>query len=378
MCLQTPAPPTDCCLTIPAPGPEPLSAGQLRALLRSIIRGAGWGLPALDRELTSWRTNASKIPSPELRRHALSTLDGKRGHAAGAALFAILPPRRNEDLLRLLVAYETIWDLLDTTHEHAPSERNGRQLHLALIDALDPNRPSSDYYLYHPWREDGGYLQALVASCRASLRRLPSHELLRPALVAEAERAQVLALNHEPDPACRDAALRNWSLAHAPEGTGLTWYELSGAASASLTIHALLTLAAEPGRLAGAEIAHVREAYIWISAATTMLDSFVDQLEDTAADNHSYIAHYSTPHAAAVRLGWLIQQSVARGRDLPNGHRHALIVSAMVAMYLSKHSTADPRLRQASRSLARSTGPLTRLLLPILRCWRKAYNQCST
>ncbi len=338
-------------------------------------RGLAWGLPAVAHELQLWRASASSIGDRDMRRDALSALDTKRGHAAGAALFAILPSHRDRNLLRLLVAYETIWDFLDTTSERAPDERNGRQLHLALIDALDPARRPSDYYLYHPW-DDGGYLAGLVETCRSCCLALPGYQRVAPALIAEAWRAQVLALNHQLDHARRDASLQQWSQDEAPLAPELAWYELSGAASASLTIHALLALAAQPACCSAIEITRVRDTYNpWISAATTMLDSYVDQLEDAANDDHSYIAHYPNPHTAVTRTRWLIQHSIARAKALPNGSRHAVIVAAMAAMYLSKESADDAQLRQDSRTLARAGGLLTRLLIPVVRLWRIAYNQ---
>lgn len=340
-----------------------------------MARGLTWGLPALACEHRAWRASATKIPNREMRRDALVALDRKRGHAAGAALFAILPRHRDRNLLRLLVAYETIWDFLDTSSERAPEERNGRQLHLALIDALDPDRPCSDYYLYHPW-DDDGYLASLVASCRACCLALPGYRRARPVLINEAWRAQVLALNHELDHERREVTLQDWSRKEAPLEPELAWYELSGAASASLAIHALLALAAQPCRCNMVEINRVRDAYNpWISAATTMLDSYVDQLEDAANGDHSYIAHYPTPHVAITRTCWLIQQSITRATALANGSRHAVIVAAMIAMYLSKESAEDAQLRQTSRTLARAGGLLTRLLLPILRLWRNVYDQ---
>ena len=65
----------------------------------------------------------------------------------------------------------------------------------------------SDYYRYHPWREDGGYLRALVEACRRGCAALPSYGRVRPLVVREARRAQVLALNHDTEPLGRDAAL---------------------------------------------------------------------------------------------------------------------------------------------------------------------------
>ena len=114
-----------------------------------------------------------------------SALANKRGHTDGAAFFSILPRARDVTLLRLLVAYEIIWDFLDSVNERGATagQVNGRQLHLALVDALDPQRPITDYYRHHPWHDDGGYLRALVEVCREAARELPSYERVRPLLV---------------------------------------------------------------------------------------------------------------------------------------------------------------------------------------------------
>jgi hypothetical protein len=60
---------------------------------------------------------------------------------------------------------------------------------------------------------------------------------------------------------------------------------------------------------------------------------------------------------------------------LPDGARHVVIVSCMIAMYLSKDSVRTPAARTRTASLIHTTGPLTRLLLPVLRAWRAIYNQ---
>jgi tetraprenyl-beta-curcumene synthase len=320
------------------------------------------------------------IPAPALRGDALSALGGKRGHTDGAALFTTLSQARRLHLLRLLVAYELIWDFLDTVNERGAQagQANGRQLHLALIEALDPSAPISNYYRHHPWKDDAGYLHRLVASCRQDCRLLPSYERVRSLVVQEATRAQVLGINHDLDPASRDAALREWAAHEFPSEREATWFELTGAASASLTIHALLALAAEPG-CAQEEVERVRRAYFpWISLATTMLDSYVDQVEDAANGDHSYVAHYPTPESAAHRIGVLVERCMREAGALPDSERHVLIAACMVAMYLTKDSARLPAMRARTRSLAHAGGTLSRLLLPILRLWRTAYSQRST
>jgi tetraprenyl-beta-curcumene synthase len=362
------------------PDPAPLSLRQLGVLVHATTRELAWGLPAVKREVQVWRTRAKEIPDLPIREDALSSLANKRGHTDGAALFSILPRARNPALLRLLVAYEITWDFLDSVNERGAKagQENGRQLHLALIEALDPSRPVSDYYRHHPWHNDGGYLRALVQVCREACAQLPSYEQVRPLVVQEARRAQVLAINHDLDPALRDTGLKAWAQSEFPNEPEVSWFELSGAASASLTIHALLALAAEPTST-DTDIAQTQHAYFpWLSAATTMLDSYVDQTEDAANGDHSYIAHYPTPEIATRRIRQLIGRSFLETSALDNGERHTLIAACMVAMYLSKDSARTQTMHKTTKSFTRTGGSLTRTLLPILRLWRIAYAQRST
>lgn len=349
------------------------------ALLSGAYRELVWGLPAVARELNDWRSLAESIPSAAIREDAIDALTRKRGQTDGAALFTILPRERNLPLLRLLVAYQLTWDYLDSVHERSPTEANGRQLHLALVDALDPGRPRADYYAHHPWSDDGDYLNALVDACRENCELLPKYERVRLLVLREARRAQVLALNHEPDPERRDAALRRWSEAEFPTGAhGAHWFELSGACSAGLTIFALLALAAEP-TCRSQQVEQTHATYMpWISVAATMLDSYVDQVDDAASGDHIYISHYPSREAAAARIGWLIRRCLTDAARLQGGEKHIVIAASMTALYLSKDSARAPAMRDATRALAASGGSLTRLLLPILRLWRTVYAVRST
>jgi tetraprenyl-beta-curcumene synthase len=357
--------------------PTPLSAAQVWALVAAAARELSWGLRAVSREARRWRAIAESIPDAPIREDALSALSHKRGHADGAALFTILPLRREPGLLRLLVAYETIWDFLDNVSERHPTYANGQQLHRALFDALDPDGPLADYYRFHPWSDDGGYLVSLVSTCRERCRALPSFDRVRVILHREAHRALVLGLNHDTDPVRRDAVLRAWARREYPHERELSWFELSGGASASLVVHVLLTLAADP-HLTDRDVSEAYAAHWpWIALATTMLDSYVDQADDEASGNHSYIAHYPELEVAICRLHESIPRALIAAHGLRNGHRHVVIVGCMVAMYLSKDSARAPGLQAATTTLVDAGGSLVRLLLPILRTWRLVYAQRS-
>lgn len=359
--------------TVPTSDPAPLSAPQLLALATAAGRELSWGLRAAARELRGWRAAAAAIPDPGLRADALASLACKRGHADGAALFTILPRRRDARLLRLLVAYETMVDYLDNVSERHPACANGRQLHRALADALDPAAPLRDWYQHHPADGgDGGYLAALVDACREGCRALPSFERVRPLLARDARLALVLAINHDRDVARREAALRAWAAAELPDEVGWAWFELGGAASATLSTLVLLALAAEP-ELCEEDAVAVHAAY-WprVQLATTMLDSWVDAEDDARAGHHSYVAYYGDPAAALPRVREAVGRGMAAARGLPSGQRHAVIVGCMVAMYLTQAPDRDPWSRAARRELAASGGSLARLLMPALRGWRLA------
>ncbi len=331
------------------------------------------------REIRRWRKLAGRIPDPAIRGDALSSLTHKRVNIDGAAIFCILSSSRDPRLLRLLVAYQILWDFLDSMNERSADRGtvNGRHLHLALVDALDPALPISDYYRYHPWREDGGYLRSLVSLCRRECALLPLYQAVRPLVLREVSRAQVLAINHDPDPSQRDIELRRWARREFPTERCASWYELTAAASAGLAIFALLAAATKP-HINVAELGQVCRAYSpWISATATMLDSYVDRSEDERKGEHSYVGHYP-PAVTALRVGELVRRATLEAAALSDGERHVVIVASMAAMYLSNDRARTAATRNEARSLIRAGGPLVGLLLPVLRLWRVVYAQRSS
>ena len=350
----------------------PLSGAQCAALLRSVGRELGGGLQAVSRELRLWRARAAAIPDPRLRDDALSAIDSKRGHTDGAALFWTLPTPRRVGLLRLLVAFEVIYDYLDNVSERGASAgvRDDEWLFQALVDALDPDLARSDYYRSHPWSDDGGYLHALVTTCRAGCRALPGFEAVRPFIALEASRLPVLALNHELDAEARAIALQRWSAQHFPHDHGLHWYELTAAASQSVVTFTMLALATDPHMTTATASATYDAYFPWFAYAVTMLDAFVDQLDDRAEGAHSYISYYPAPECAVSRLTESVERSARSLLALPYGERHAIILGCMIGMYLSKDSASTPELRPGATEIRRAGGSLAGMLVPVLRMWR--------
>lgn len=352
--------------------PSALDHRQMWALLTVGARELAWVLPSVSREVVRWSAAASNVDDPTLREEAILSLRRERLNIEGAALFAVLPRRRHLALVHALSAYQITLDYLDTISERPSDDPlvNGRQLHLALSEAVDPGGPLSDHYRFHPHRRDGGYLRGLVEACRAGCAALPAFERVHSGAVRAAMRSTVQAANHHPRASHRASSLRAWVERELPGPSELRWFELTAAASSSLWTLALLALAADPD-LREDDVAEAEAVYFpWICAASTLLDAYVDQASDRAEGNHSYVEHYDSPAEMVERLCEIVHRSVDGARRLRNGERHALIAAGMVSMYLSKESARAPELRASTRRIARAAGSLPRVQLPIMRTMR--------
>jgi tetraprenyl-beta-curcumene synthase len=353
--------------------PTPLGARQLWALVAVAARELAWVLPSVAAEVGRLSAHALRIPDPVLRDDATLTLRRERLNTEGAALYATLPARRSRGLLRVLACYQIVLDYLDTISERPSPDPlgNGRQLHRALTEAVDPGGPIADWYRLHPQRDDGGYLHSLVATCRDGCSQLPSFERVRARVARAAHLGTVQVPNHDPCAPRREAGLRAWVERELPGGSELAWFELAAAASSSLWTLALLALAADP-QLREDDVVEAEAVYFpWICAASTLLDAFVDQASDRAEGSHSYVEHYDSPAEMVDRLCEIVYRSAAGARRLRNGERHALIACGMVSMYLSKVSARSPELRPAARRIARAAGSLPRIQMPIMRTMRR-------
>ncbi len=344
--------------------------------MAALARGLLWIRRATFRELRCWHDRAAAIPDPAIRADALDAIIRKRDNVEGASFFSILPKHRDERLLKLLVAYQIMWDYLDSASERGAGagQVNGRQLHRALVEALDPGAPISDYYRYHPWKDDGGYLRMLVETCRRMCRELPCYRQVRPLMLQGVEDCAIQSLNHEREPSRRDVVLKEWAEREFGGTQALSWFERTAAAGAFMP-HVLLALAAERS-CDQHEVSAIHAAYFpWVSLAISMLDSYIDQVDDVASKGHSYLSHYTSQTVALERLAAIIGRIVSHAASLPNGHRHAVLIEGIVAMYLSSASVNTPTMREQTRTLARSGGSLTRLLLLFARVWRATRTQ---
>jgi tetraprenyl-beta-curcumene synthase len=334
-----------------------------------------WGrvLPIVRAELRGWERAAAAIPDPQLREQALATLRGERLSAVGASLFATTVTRHVAVLVRTLVAYQVICDYLDTLSEQPASDpiANGAALHRALADALSPGAPAEDWYRLHATRDDGGYLAALVTTCRAGCEALAAYPRVREAACREARRNEVQGIKHGPGPG-REPRLRAWAATQGEGCADTSWFELVAAASSPLAALALLASAADPATTP-ADVEATRACYFpWIEALSTLLDSLADREQDRTLGELSLVDQYESPAVAAARLCELTRRAIARAGVLPNGERHVVLVVGMIAMHLSDRPAWLPAAQPTTRAVLRSSLPtLTPVLLLLMRTWRR-------
>lgn len=252
-------------------------------------------------------------------------------------------------------------------------------MHLALTDALGEG-PLADYHKLNDWRDDGDYTRSLVESCRLLAQRLPSYPKIRPlALEAAHLAASILPINHEPDATQRNTGLKQWAASHQIAASeDLAWYEKTGAASAWLTVLALLAFAGERDRLAPSTAHAIYGAYLpWVSLVGTMLDSYGDIGADAVHAQHSYVAHYGDARRAATRIAELLSHARREVGQLPGGERHLVLLACMTAMYLTQDEARRPPLRAHTPKITRAGGPLTGVLVPAVRLWRLIFGSAE-
>ncbi len=319
--------------------------------------------PLARSELRQWQRRAAAISDPVLRDQALNTLRAEHMNAEGAALFAVLArPHWRAPLVRTLVAYQTMYDYLDTLTEvpYPTQAVSCGQLHRALTEALDPTAPTSDWYRLHPQREDS-YLAALVSTCRAGLAPLPSYGLVRTAAKHSARRAmEVQQLNHRPGD--RRPGLRAWGERAVRCDGALTWWEHAAGACSTLDLHTLLALAGEP-TLSARDLCPTIRHGTALSALNTILESLVDLPADRLSGDHSYFAYYTSIHEAGERLRTLALTTMKRCAGLSRPTHHLAIAQAMASMYLSR---AEARTAETGSAAASVIETLPAVTLPSL------------
>lgn len=345
----------------------------LAAMARANVSYWPTVLPRVQRGLRRWEAKARLIPDRRLREIALAKLAEERFNTEVAATLATLAPRpQRARAIEAIVPLQVMYDYLDGLSEEPAVDplTESRQLFGAFSDALRPDgdeRP--DYYVHRPQVDDAGYLEALVRACREAFAGLPAAAAVAPVARRAALRCGEAQTRTHAIGALGVEQLEAWA-SRAARGTGLTWWEYTAGATASiLCVHALIAAAADP-RFTGDEAESLDRAYLYVSAISTLLDSVADREADLATGSHSFVAYYEDERRAAAGVEGVIVRAAAEARELRHGAHHQMTAAGVAAYYLSAPGSAAPPGPAIRDRAVDELGPVLLAGLGVFRLWR--------
>ncbi|WP_094603641.1 Tetraprenyl-beta-curcumene synthase [Sporomusa silvacetica DSM 10669] len=340
-----------------------------------LIRFVREVFPLVDRELACWQDYAATHGMRELSEQALASIHAKKFHCQGGSVYSLYKGIPTGDFVRLVVALQTISDYLDNLCDRAgiADEAAFRQLHLAMTDALDPDRPISDYYAAYPYKDDGGYLPALVTTCRREIAKLPSYRLVKPEALRQAGLYSELQTYKHLDPLVREQKMLTWINPHLLHYPGITAWEFAAATGSTLGLFMLCAAAHKPN-LTASEAETIGHAYFpWINGLHILLDYFIDEAEDRQGGDLNFVSYYGSSQEILSRLTLFVHQARSQANSLPETAFVRTVVDGLLAMYLSDPKTAPPTERAIRDSLLHSAGWYPRLMYGLCRLLRKRH-----
>lgn len=353
---------------LPRAGGKESYMQAILAHLKLMSRFLSQSFSELNKELKKWHNLASHCSDPQLRQQALTSLALKRFHCQGASIFAVRGGTVHKELLRAIVALQTISDYLDNLCDRAgvDEEKAFQQLHYAFKDALTPGTALKDYYKNYPYQHDNGYLATLVKVCQESILALPSYTQVQEKVDWLANLYCNLQVRKHLQLDQREKRLVQWldPLLKSRQEP-LKWWELAAATGSTLGIFALMALAVR-SRVTPEEIEQLSDAYFpWIGCLHILLDYYIDRQEDLEEEDLNFITYYSDEKEAVIRLQYFLRHSLNKAITLPDPVFHLTVIQGLLAMYLSDAKVAVQKLT-ATRRLLLSNGGFTSRYLFLL------------
>lgn len=331
-------------------------------------------LPRVHRGLRHWEERARLIADPGLRDLALAKIAGERFNTEVAATLATLSPRRHRGLaIDAIVALQVSYDYLDGLTEQPAEDPlgNGRLLFSAFTTSIAVGEPEPIDYYRNDRRDDGGYLPALAEACQGAFRRLPRAPAVAPAARTAALRCGESQTRTHAIEALGVEQLSEWATA-AAAGTGLSWWEYTAGATASiLSVHALIAAAADP-RTTALDAERIDTAYLHISAVSTLLDSVIDRQRDAEEGSHSFVSYYESDRLMVERIGAVTARAASEGGHISHGGHHRMTAIGVASYYLSAPQTREEPGRAVKARVVEELRPLILPVLGIFRFWRLA------
>ena len=299
--------------------------------------------PIVHRELGYWEERANSIPNEELRIQAKASIAHKTFHCEGGSILALIAGENKTQVIRFIVAYQTISDYLDNLCDRSTSldPDDFALLHESMKHAINPQAELKNYYEQRVDQNDGGYLADLVGTCQEVMRALPHYEEIKPYLTELCGYYCDLQIHKHVIWEERVHRLQAWfakNQSRLPEG--MTWYEFSACAGSTLGIFCLVSYAARSDFRDGLA-RDVRNAYFpYVQGLHIMLDYFIDQEEDRVGNDLNFCFYYESEKKMIERLCFFLEQANLDVKKIPDSHFHQMVNQGLVGIYLADGKVA--------------------------------------
>jgi tetraprenyl-beta-curcumene synthase len=330
--------------------------------------------PQVDKALKNWQEYALNIPDPVLKEQALSSIRKKRFHCQGGSIYALYPGVNQEAMVGFIVAFQTISDYLDNLCDRVgcEEEKGFRELHRAMDEAIRPDLSLSDYYAYYPYKNDGGYLKALVEECRRHLVFYPSFSIIQEkaaALVSLYCDLQSLKhLNRE----IREEKMMRWAEPFLKFYPDLSPWEFGAASGSTLGVFMLAAASCQED-LSKEEARKIKDAYFpYIAGLHILLDYFIDQTEDQEEGDLNFVSYYRDQKETTERLEYFLKKAQSEAAFLKHPDFHLTLIKGLLALYLSDQKTKNPSLKGTVKSLIDKAGISAKFLYYTCQLLRKS------
>lgn len=293
--------------------------------------------PFVKKELAYWESRAAQIPNPELRKQAVDSIKYKTFHCEGGAIMALMAKDQYKEVIRFIVAYQTISDYLDNLCDRSTSldPIDFSSLHDSMKDSLSIAGEKKDYYQYRDERDDGNYLSELVDTCQEVLRKSEHYEKIHHPLLELCSYYCDLQVHKHVTPNERVPRLQNWHTEKKQWLPEMEWYEFSACSGSTLGIFCLVSYAFNP-EFKEQHIKHIREGYFpYIQGLHILLDYLIDQEEDKREGDLNFCFYYENEQQLFSRLKHFITESDRHTKKLPYRRFHQLINRGLLGLYLS-------------------------------------------
>jgi tetraprenyl-beta-curcumene synthase len=303
-------------------------------------------LPRVHFYLSQWKEKANRIPNPELRKQALASIETKTFHCEGGSIYGLLAGKEIDNVIRFIVAYQTISDYLDNLCDRSTSlePTDFQALHESMLHALTPGAQLDNYYRYRDDQNDGGYLHDLVTTCQNVLKMLPAYENIQDANIQLAKYYCDLQVHKHVKKDDRVPRLEAWFDACRDGLPPMEWYEFSACSGSTLGIFCLVAYGTN-GDFSKDDATLVKNSYFpWVQGLHIMLDYFIDQEEDRIGGDLNFCFYYENEEQLMMRLEHFASEADKSIQNLPHQQFHYFINKGLLAIYL-----ADEKVRKQKK-----------------------------